>query len=212
MDKIIEFLKANQGWSSFYASLLTQYERKGALSPRQIECVEKNMAKAADREVARSVRAAAPRTFSLLPGQEIEIKGWIAKRLQADLKLDFFFRNLEIVEVTAESKKAYQVKVKFISKIMSSCHFCGRELDNDVSRATGVGPVCAEKHGLGRPTLETAQATIKALEEVCAKIGTVGPFWLPKSQIIGHGCVRLLVAAPETPETFSMALQSLGVA
>lgn len=120
----------------------------------------------------------------LCAGTSIEIKGWIAHRLRDDLGMPFFFRNITIVDVIKETEKAVRITAKFSSDIRNCCHFCGRDLDNDVSRATGIGPACASKHGLGRPTVEKAQETLKALTEMCAQVGTVGPFWLPKSQIM----------------------------
>lgn len=175
--EIVKFLQAN-GWSQFYNSLLYQYNTKGYLTPNQIACVEKAIVKASQPKPPPSERV-----YSILSGARIEVKAWLARRLQADLSMDFFFRNLEVVEVQNETLKAYQVKVKFVSQIVTNCHICGKELDNDISRATGIGPVCAAKMGLPRPTLETASETLKAIDEKCQAIGSVGPIWIPKSQI-----------------------------
>lgn len=176
MDAVILFLKNNQ-WSEFYRSLLSQYETKRSLSPRQIEAVENAMLKAAARQ-----NVGLPE-YSIQPGNILEIKAWIARRLQADQNLQYFFRNLEVTTVHNETPKAYQVSVKFVSRIVTSCHICGRELDTDVSRATGIGPVCADKLGIARPTLETAHKTLEAIDVLCKNLGTIGPIWLPKSQI-----------------------------
>lgn len=180
MDAVlIEFLKQNQ-WSAFYRSILYQFNQRGSLSPRQIESIQN----AYDRAQGKPVTDTAPkRAFSLNVGQTIEIKAWIARRIQADLNMDYFFRNLEIVDVANETAKAYQVTVKFVSKVVTSCHVCGRDLDTEVSKACGIGPVCADRLGLPRPTLERAEETLKALEALCGQLGTIGPIWLPKSQI-----------------------------
>lgn len=116
-------------------------------------------------------------------GQAFEIKTWLAKALQKQLDMKFFLRNLEVVEVLSETPKAYMVKIQFVSKIACNCHVCGRPLDTEVSRAVGIGPVCAVKIGLIRPTLNDAQSTINELEALCRTIGTIGPVWVPKSQI-----------------------------
>lgn len=173
---VLNFLRSN-GWSSFYASLLNQFEAKGYLSPRQIESVEK--------AILKKSQPPQQREFTIKIGQRVEVKAWIARRLAADLSLDFFFRNVEVVEVINETYKAYQLKVKFVSQIVTSCHICGRDLDTEISRATGIGPVCADKMGLPRPTLATAQDTLAAIDALCVKIGSVGPIWIPKSQIKG---------------------------
>lgn len=177
---IVNFLKNNL-WSGFYSSLLSQYEKNGFLSEKQIAAVEKAI-------LAKSMpKTATERVFSIQPAQRIEIKAWIARRLQADLNLSFFFRNLEVAEILSESHKAYHVKVKFVSQIVTSCHICDKELDTDISRATGIGPVCAKKMGLPRPSLETADQTLRSIDALCAQIGVVGPIWIPKSQIKLNG-------------------------
>lgn len=180
-QEMIDFLKQNQ-WSGFYRSLLTQYERNGRLSDKQIACIQKALDKKIQVVDAATLEAKTP-DFSLKTGQIIEVKAFVARRLKADLNMEYFFRNLEVMEVLAETPRAYQVKVKFVSKIVTSCHICGAELDTDVSRATGIGPVCAKRIGLQRPTLATAQETLKAIDALCSSVGTLGPVWVPKSQI-----------------------------
>jgi len=181
MDQIVTFLKNNQ-WSNFYQSLLSQYEKYGNLTPKQIQCVETAIIKAA-RKTQDAALPPEQRAFSLKIGTIIEVKAWIARRLAADLHETVFFRNLKIAEVLRETAKAYEVKVEFVSTIVTSCHICGRELDTDVSRAVGIGPVCADKLGIPRPTLETAHETLKLIDQRCKEIGILGPVWIPKSQI-----------------------------
>lgn len=181
MERIVEFLKLNQ-WSEFYQSLLAQYNTKGQLSERQVQAVENAILRAMAREAAPTMDLS-KKSFSIKPGDVLEIKAWIARRLQADNNMQYFFRNLEVTEVKNETAKAFQVNVKFVSRIITSCHICGRELDTDVSRATGIGPVCADKLGIARPTLETAHQTLEAIDVLCKNLGTIGPIWLPKSQV-----------------------------
>ena len=172
--EMINWLRANT-WSAFYTSLLSQVNSGRQLSDRQLECIRAGMERASQPKVRRE--------SSIMPGAIIEVKAWIARRLQADLGMQYFFRNLNVVEVVSESQKAFQVKVSFVSKIVTSCHICGRELDTDVSRATGIGPVCADRLGIKRPTLATASETLDAIDALCKNLGTIGPVWLPKSQI-----------------------------
>lgn len=171
LNYCVEFLRENQS-SEFFVSLLNQYEVKGYLSEKQIACVEKAIAKTAPVKF-----------FSIPVGQNFEIKTWLAKRLQAQLSMAFFLRNLEVTEVLNETPKAYEVKVNFVSKIACNCHVCGRALDNEISKATGIGPTCAAKIGLSRPNISDAHKTIQELEDLCRQIGTIGPIWIPKSQI-----------------------------
>jgi hypothetical protein len=149
------------------------------LSVKQIACIDS----AIEKKALKLVTPVVQKEYSIKVGQRIEIKAWIARRLAADLGREFFFRNLEVTTVHNETAKAFQVSVKFVAQIVTSCHVCGRDLDTDVSRATGIGPVCADKIGLPRPTLVTAQETLASIDALCNQIGAVGPIWIPKSQI-----------------------------
>lgn len=173
MKSRIEYLKAHLD-NTFFKSLYTQWEQRGTLSDRQIACI--------DRAIAKESRP----VFSIQVGQKFEIKTWLAKRLQKETDKEFFFRNLEVIEVQKETEKAYLMSVRFVSSIACSCHVCGRALDNEVSRATGIGPVCADRLNIPRPTLANAQETLAQIDTLCKQIGTVGPFWVPKSQIKKH--------------------------
>lgn len=178
---MVTWLRNNQ-WSNFYQSLLTQHDQGRTLSAKQVQCILDGMDKQAQR-------AAAPKAdfrfgaSTLKVGALIEVKAWIARRLQADLNMEYFFRNLQVEAVERETTRAYQVKVSFVSKIVTSCHICGRDLDTDVSKACGIGPVCADRLGLPRPSLSTAAETLAAIDMLCKNLGTIGPIWVPKSQI-----------------------------
>jgi hypothetical protein len=103
--------------------------------------------------------------------------------MKEELKMDFFLRNLEVVEVLYESEKAYQVKVKFVSKIVSCCHVCGTNLEDEVSKLVGIGPSCSKKLGLRRPTKNDANAFMAEFEALITTVGIIGPIWVAKGQI-----------------------------
>lgn len=174
MKERLDFLKNNSD-NKFYKSLLDQYEAKGSLSDKQWACV--------DRALEKLNKPVKTDDFSISVGETFEIKTWLAKRLQEDSGASFFFRNLRVTSVERETEKAYLLSVKFVSSIARSCHICGRALDDEISRATGIGPVCASKLGIDRPKLETADTTLKLIDTLCNDIGEIGPVWVPKSQI-----------------------------
>ena len=122
--------------------------------------------------------------LSFTKGNNIEIKSWVARQIAKEHKLDLCFRNLQLTEVYAETDKAVQCKIKFISKVANSCHLCGKELDTELSRATGIGPVCAKKLKLDRGTYQDAVQCLQFLNEYADNIGEVGPVWIPKSQML----------------------------
>jgi len=51
-DIRVAFLKENATWSGFYHSLKEQFDRKGYLSPKQIACIDKGIAKAQTKDKA----------------------------------------------------------------------------------------------------------------------------------------------------------------
>jgi SWI/SNF-related matrix-associated actin-dependent regulator 1 of chromatin subfamily A len=118
-----------------------------------------------------------------LQNKVIETKAWFAKTFRDNHNTSLAFRNFKVLKVTNETKKAYQVDIEFFSGISCTCGYCGRILDNPVSKATGIGPICAEKMGLPRPTLETAKEIVKKMEELSKKQGQFLNVWIPKSQI-----------------------------
>lgn len=164
-----EALKGN----SFFKSLFDQWTKKRGLSARQIACIDRAMIKEGIKEPV----------FSFNKGEVITISSKMARAKAEELKLDAFFRNVEITQVHAESAKAIQVSVKFRSDIVTGCHMCGRDLTCDVSRATAIGPVCAEKIGFKRPTAADAPKMLEAIDKMAKRVGEIKEIWLPKYSI-----------------------------
>lgn len=174
----VEFIE-DQGkkGNDFFQSLFEQWARKRGLSERQIQCIDNAMVKAGLKEAPK-------KEFTYKVGDKITIKKWIANKLAESQGMEFFFRNLEISEMLDETSRAIEIKVKFVSDIQNSCHMCGRSLDCEISRATGIGPVCIKKIGVKRPSKATAQEMLKAIDQLTERIGEIGPIWIPKSQIV----------------------------
>ena len=61
-----------------------------------------------------------------------------------------------------------------------NCLRCGRELDNDISRAVGYGPVCSDELGIPRD-VDDIEAIAKLLTE-----HTHTRLWLPKTHVTMH--------------------------
>lgn len=116
-------------------------------------------------------------------GAIFEVKKWYSLILQEKLNTAFSFRNLKIIKITGESFKAYKVDAEFFGGIASSCGVCGLSLTNDISRATGIGPICAGKLGIPRPSMENVAEIIKSMEAVVKSQGKFQDIWIPKSQI-----------------------------
>jgi hypothetical protein len=118
-----------------------------------------------------------------LDGVVLEMKAWYAKAFKENHNTAYAFRNLKVIKALRETEKAIQVDAEFFSGIACSCGVCGRELNNDISRATGIGPICAEKIGLPRPTMDKAKEIVAQLEALSKAQGIFKGVWIPKSQI-----------------------------
>lgn len=117
-----------------------------------------------------------------MQGQVVECTKWYGKIIQEELKTEVIFRNLKIKKVYKETEKAIQVDAELFGGVARACGVCGRVLDNEISRACGIGPVCAEKIGFPRPTMENAREIVKMLEEKSKEAGELKKKWVPKSQ------------------------------
>jgi len=178
-DEYTYLAEVHEG-NNFFTSLMTQADKFGSLSIKQIACIQRNMGKD-DVKQPKKEAETIPASFSV--GDKIEIKNWIAKKLEAELELPFFFRNLIVEEHHAESHRAVQLSVRFEHTVASSCHVCGRALDDPRSKAIGIGPTCSKRMGLERMSSIGAEFALKMIKMQADKIGVVGPVWIPKSQV-----------------------------
>ncbi len=151
------------------------------LSTIETDSIENAMPKLAEmRKAAQEKQAAAPHE---LDGKVLEVTKWYGRIVKDEFNLDVIFRNLKVVKVHRETDKAYQVDFQLFGGVARCCGICGRELDNEISKAAGIGPVCATKLGFPRPTIESAEKINKMIEEKFRQAGTIEKKWIPKSQI-----------------------------
>lgn len=137
--------------------------------------------KQVDREMApESSGDSAPHE---LDGSIFEVSRWYSMQFKEKHNTAYAFRNLKIHKIKRETERAYLVDAEFFSGIASCCGVCGQELNNDISRATGIGPICAGKIGLPRPTMARAKEIVAQLESLSKAQGTFRDVWIPKSQI-----------------------------
>lgn len=118
-----------------------------------------------------------------LDGSVFEVTKWYANTFKDNHGAKFAFRNIKIKKVYIETDRAYQVDAEYFGGVGRCCGICGRGLDNAISKACGIGPICAEKIGMDRPTMETAQETLKKMELISKQQGSFNKVWIPKSQI-----------------------------
>lgn len=179
MQAIYPQIRAYNGYNKFILSLRGQLLAKGFLSDKQVSAAQSFFG------VAQLQTEAVAPQFTYKAGDELMVRKWFAQGKAKELSLQYFFRNVIVDEVLAETPKAIQVKVRFNDKVTTSCHLCGLGLDTEISKATGIGPVCAKKKlGFKRVTMADAGAILAKVTEEARIAGTIGPIWIPKSQIV----------------------------
>lgn len=176
------------GGDRFINSLQSYLARNGRLTPRQSECAAKFFNVAVSPTVAPQTEDKpfpVPQVFSKSKGDVMTIRKHFANKKAKELGYKVFFRTVIIEEVLAETPRAIQVKVSFSSKLSTYCHCCGLNLDTEVSKATGVGAVCAKKYlGIKRVTLADAPMVLARIEEETKALGITPAIWIPKSQML----------------------------
>lgn len=174
---ILKQVLAYNGHNNFMNSLRNQLMFKGTLSEKQIVAAQSFFgAPQANLEAKKP-------TLSYKAGDEITVRKWFAQGKAKELNIRYFFRNLVVEEVLAETPKGVLVKIRFNDKVTTCCHLCGLGLDTEVSKATGIGPVCAKKLGFSRVSVADAGMVLEKIKEE-AKIAGILTMWLPKSQIV----------------------------
>jgi len=143
------WLTVHAGTNGFLLSLLSQFERHGTLSERQLEAVERNM--------ERASRPANPNPVTEI-GVYVDADGAIyrVKRSRQSGGLyamrfipegrtrsaRFVYARGAIARLTADQRitleKAQEIGIQF-----GICCVCGATLTAEQSVASGIGPVCA---------------------------------------------------------------------
>ena len=101
----------------------------------------------------------------------IDISAWMAQVLKRDLQTALTFCRLDITELLRVTPKAVQVRGFFSTNIGARCYMCGAILDTEISRASGIGPVCAKHAGIPRAKQADAAATIAHMNELAKTMG-----------------------------------------
>lgn len=112
----------------------------------------------------------------------VEVRKWFARKIKEEYNMGFIFFNWKITKVYRATEKAIEADFEMFGGVGISCGRCGRALDNPISKACGIGPICASKMGMPRPTLENSKEILKLLEEKAKEMVKIEKKWIPKSQ------------------------------
>lgn len=117
--EVVAWLEAYQGTFEFYVSLKQQLATQGSLSPKQIEAVKR----AIERDVAQGKgKPAVPvQEFSVKPGTAWVLSKFIARKVAEAVPSVRIFRTVEVVEIEAETPKAFRARVKLSAQRTSHC-------------------------------------------------------------------------------------------
>jgi len=146
--ELMDFLRRQTG-STFAQSLVTQFDRRGSLSPAQVAAAERMQAQAQERAARPAVAPVDP-GFYLVDEVVYKVKASQAGNPYAVARVNGSWdyrgtpaRNGITADhrITPEVAAAHGVETGI-------CIFCNAELDDrdGLGKVVGVGPVCARKH------------------------------------------------------------------
>ena len=165
------------GQTAFIVDLKTKYLTYRNLTDKQIQ----KGYEAVNREKAKNSQT----TLNLkLVGNTIKLGRSIAEKIKEAKGLEFFPILVDVTEVMVMSDKAFKLKAKLTKENGGICRCCGRTLTDEMSRLTGIGPVCSAHIGVKHP--ETKLDLPMYRERINNKIDEIGEFefWIPKRGIV----------------------------
>ena len=119
-----------------------------------------------------------------LVGNTIKLGRNIAGDIKKEYNLDFHPILVDVTTVVTMSNKALKLKAKLTKENGGICRCCGKTLTDEMSRMTGLGPVCSKYVGVTHPTSKADLPMYR--QQISDKIDEVGEFefWIPKRGIV----------------------------
>jgi hypothetical protein len=165
------------GESTFVLDLKTKYLTYRTLTEKQIQ----KGYEAVDRENQKNSQV---NMNIKLVGNTIKLGRKIAEGIKKEKSIDFHPILVDVTEVMVMSNKAFKLKAKLTKENGGICRCCGKTLTDEMSRMTGIGPVCSKYVGVEHPSNKADLPQYR--EEINKKIDEVGEFefWIPKRGIV----------------------------
>ena len=151
VELAVEFLRANANGNAFLTSVLSQYDRNGVLSEKQLDAVERNMNRPARVVQANPVTELG--MYRNADGVMFRVKrsrqsgNLYAMRFvpEALVKSErFVFERGGIFRLDATMRMTVE-QAQLVGVQFGICCVCGAELTATESVANGIGPVCARR-------------------------------------------------------------------
>ena len=179
--EVIKEVQNYEGTNNFMNSLKRGLKKYGTLTDNQTSAAIRVI------EGARRHEQAQKRIDIKLVGDTIKIGRKIALGIKEEYGLEFHPILIDVTAVTAITDKALRLKGKLTKENGGVCRCCGKTLTDDVSKVTGIGPVCSKYVGVAHP--RSAYDTVEIenyKQEMSQKIDEIGEFefWIPKKSIV----------------------------
>lgn len=148
-----------QNANEFRDSLLSQFDRKGRLSLKQVEAVERGIAKRRENAKADGPIPEVPAGRYAVENEQGALAFYVVDRPTEGRWAGYTFVRVmasdEEHRVSLRAAKPILAKIQADPKAASAryghelgrCGVCNRTLTDEASRAAGIGPVCADKAG-----------------------------------------------------------------
>jgi len=106
---------------------------------------------------------------------------------------------IEVLSATAVTDKAWKLRWTMATSNTNSCHRCGLELTDPVSKLVMYGPDCCKVMGINRSAITTPEAARAALRGAKEVFG-VHEGWFPKKAIAEGSEVIMALLSGDGPE------------
>lgn len=179
VDELPENLKkivTYNGESKFVQDIKAKYLEYRKLTDKQVEAANKTIYNEEQKnsQVKLNIN---------LVGNTIKLGRNIARDIKEEYNLEFHPILVDVTQVLMMSNKALKLKAKLTKENGGICRCCGKTLTDEMSRMTGIGPVCSKYVGVEHPVNKADLPIYR--EKINEKIDEVGEFefWIPKRGI-----------------------------
>ena len=177
-EQVIETVKTYKGNNKFLNSLQKSLKGYGSLTERQ-------MAGAVSTIEGGKRHEQSQKELNIkLVGDTIKIGRTIALGIKKEYELEFHPMLIDVTSVTGMTDKALRIKGNLTKENGGICRCCGKTLTDEISKVTGIGPVCSKYVGVPHPVSTTMLKDYNS--EMSKKIDEIGEFefWVPKKAIV----------------------------
>lgn len=176
-----EIAKINSLMSNnkFVDDIKSQIARKPQLSQRQYDGIMKWVKNAAPGPK----KAALIMNDLIIEPTDVVFSRYQSKRIKKQCGLSFTPVTMTITKLVSQTDKALTLVGRLTLGTVTRCRICGKDLTDDKSRATGIGPVCCKR--LGIPYIKNPADIARFMSDLKATIDKIGDltFTVYKNQI-----------------------------